>query len=187
MVVGKPASTSAAELAADRLLVESAQKDLRKFADLYDKYFCLVYAYTARRVTDRATAEDLTSEVFQKALEYLPRFVWRGVPFGAWLIRIATNIVVDRSRQAAREQDLGDPENATEISYFSFEEVEERESLFRSVDRLPEDQRRVIVLRFAEEKSIREISEELGRSEGAVKQLQFRGLQTLRAELQAKR
>ncbi len=187
MVVGKPASTSAAELAADRLLVEAAQEDRRKFADLYDKYFCLVYAYTARRVADRATAEDLTSEVFQKALEYLPKFVWRGVPFGAWLLRIATNIVVDRSRQAAREQDLGDPEDATEISYFSLEEVEERELLFRSVDRLPEDQRRVIVLRFAEEKSIREISEELGRSEGAVKQLQFRGLQTLRAELRGKR
>ena len=187
MVVGKPASTSAAELAADRLLVEAAQEDRRKFAALYDKYFCLVYAYTARRVADRATAEDLTSEVFQKALEYLPKFVWRGVPFGAWLLRIATNIVVDRSRQAAREQDLGDPEDATEISYFSLEEVEERELLFRSVDRLPEDQRRVIVLRFAEEKSIREISEELGRSEGAVKQLQFRGLQTLRAELRGKR
>ena len=187
MVVGKPASTSAAELAADRLLVEAAQKDRSKFADLYDKYFCLVYAYTARRVADRATAEDLTSEVFQKALEYLPKFVWRGVPFGAWLLRIATNIVVDRSRQAAREQDLGEPEDATEISYISLEEIEERELIFRSVDKLPEDQRRVIVLRFAEEKSIREISEELGRSEGAVKQLQFRGLQTLRAELRTKR
>jgi RNA polymerase sigma-70 factor, ECF subfamily len=188
MVVGKPASTSAAELAADRLLVESAQKDPHKFAELYDKYFCLVYAYTARRVADRATAEDLTSEVFQKALEYLPKFVWRGVPFGAWLLRIATNIVVDRTRQAAREQNLDDDhEDATQISYFSLEEVEERELLFRLVDRLPEDQRRVIELRFAEEKSIREISEELGRSEGAVKQLQFRGLQTLRAELHAKR
>lgn len=187
MVVGKPASTSAAELAADRLLVESAQKDPRKFADLYDKYFYLIYAYTARRVADRASAEDLTSEVFQKALEYLPKFVWRGVPFGAWLLRIAANIVVDRKRLAAREQNLGDHEDATEISYFTLEEVEVRELIFRAVDRLPDDQRRVIVLRFAEGKSIREISEELGRSEGAVKQLQFRGLQTLRAELQAKR
>lgn len=187
MVVGKPASTSATELAADRLLVESAQNDQRKFADLYDKYFCLVYAYTARRVGDRATAEDLTAEVFQKALEYLPKFVWRGVPFGAWLLRIAANIVVDRTRQAAREQRLSEWEDATEISHFSLEEVEERALLFRLLDRLPEDQRRVILLRFAEEKSIREIATELGRSEGAVKQLQFRGLQTLRAELQAKR
>ena len=75
MVVEKPASTSAAELAAARLLVESAQQDRSKFADLYDKYFYLVYAYTARRVADRATAEDLTSEVFQKALEYLPKLM----------------------------------------------------------------------------------------------------------------
>ncbi len=186
MVVGKPASTSAAELAADRLLVESAQKDQRKFADLYDKYFCLVYAYTARRVGDRATAEDLTAEVFQKALEYFPKFVWRGVPFGAWLLRIAANIVVDRRRQAAHEQPQSDQEDATEINHFNLEEVEKRALLFRSVDRLPADQRRVILLRFAEEKSIREIATELGRSEGAVKQLQFRALQTLRAEFQAK-
>jgi len=183
MVVGKLASTSAAELAAERRLIEAAQKDLRRFGDLYEKYFYLVYAYTARRVGDRATAEDLTSEVFQKALEYLPKFVWRGVPFGAWLLRIATNMIVDRTRQAARHQELGDRENGTEISQFSLEEVEERAAIFRSVERLPEDQRSVIVQRFAEEKSIREIAETMGRSEGAVKQLQFRALQTLRAEL----
>ena len=101
MVVGKPASTSVAELAAERQMVEAAQQDLHRFADLYEKYFCLVYAYTARRVPNRATAEDLTSEVFQKALEYLPKFVWRGVPFGAWLLRIAANIVIDRTRHTA--------------------------------------------------------------------------------------
>lgn len=183
MVVGKPALTGTAAQAEERLLVEAAQKDLRKFGDLYEKYFGLVYAYTARRVKDRTTAEDLTSEVFQKALEYLPKFVWRGVPFGAWLLRIASNMIADRARQAAREQDLTD--DATEISQFSLEEVEQRALLYRSVDALPADQRRVITLRFAEEKSIREIAEEMGRSEGAIKQLQFRGLQTLRAELRA--
>ena len=187
MVVGKPASTSAAELAAERLLIEAAQKDLHRFADLYEKYFYLVYAYTARRVGDRAMAEDLTSEVFQKALEYLPKFVWRGVPFGAWLLRIATNIILDRTRQQSRHQDLAEHEETTENSQFSLEEMEERAAVFRLVERLPEDQRVVIVQRFAEEKSIREIAEAMGRSEGAVKQLQFRGLQTLRAELQAKR
>jgi RNA polymerase sigma-70 factor (ECF subfamily) len=187
MVVGKPASTNAADLAAERQLVEAAQQDMSKFADIYDKYFYLVYAYTARRVSQRATAEDLTSEVFKKALEYLPKFVWRGVPFGAWLLRIASNIVADRNRQNAREQQLAAPEDATETTQFRLDEVEQRAALFRSVDRLPEDQRRVIVLRFAEEKSIREIAEELGRSEGAVKQLQFRGLQTLRAEFQMNR
>ena len=185
MVVGKPASTSSAELPNDRLLVEAAQKDLHRFADLYEKYFYLVYAYTMRRVGDRSTAEDLTSEVFKKALEYLPKYVWRGVPFSAWLLRIATNLIADRVRQAAREEELADHEDATETSQFSLEDDQERALLFRLVDQLPEDQRRVIALRFAEEKSIREIAEELGRSEGAVKQLQFRGLQTLRAEWHA--
>ncbi len=182
MVVGKPAQTGAAELAQERLLVEAAQEDPMKFGEIYEKYFYVVYAYVARRVGDRSIAEDLTADVFQKALEFLPRYVWRGVPFAAWLLRIATNIIVDRSKRAAREQELTDQEDATEISQFSLEEVERRARLFRLVDQLPADQRRVIAMRFADEKSIRDIAVELGRSEGAVKQLQFRGLRTLRAE-----
>ena len=185
MVVGKPAQTEAAELAQERLLVEAAQEDPIKFGEIYEKYFYVVYAYVARRVGDRSTAEDLTADVFQKALEFLPRYVWRGVPFAAWLLRIATNIIVDRSKRAAREKELTDQEEATEISQFSLEEVELRARLFRLVDQLPADQRRVIAMRFADEKSIRDIAAELGRSEGAVKQLQFRGLQTLRAEFQS--
>jgi len=185
MVVGKPAQTEAAELAQERLLVEAAQEDPMKFGEIYEKYFYVVYAYVARRVSDRSTAEDLTADVFQKALEFLPRYVWRGVPFAAWLLRIATNIIVDRSKRAAREQELTDQEEATEITQFSLEEVELRARLFRLVDQLPADQRRVIAMRFADEKSIRDIAAELGRSEGAVKQLQFRGLQTLRAEFQS--
>jgi RNA polymerase sigma-70 factor (ECF subfamily) len=185
MVVGKPAQTEAAELAQERLLVEAAQEDPIKFGEIYEKYFYVVYAYVARRVGDRSTAEDLTADVFQKALEFLPRYVWRGVPFAAWLLRIATNIIVDRSKRAAREQELTDQEEATEITQFSLEEVELRARLFRLVDQLPADQRRVIAMRFADEKSIRDIAAELGRSEGAVKQLQFRGLQTLRAEFQS--
>lgn len=185
MVVGKPAQTGAAELAQERLLVEAAQEDPMKFGEIYEKYFYVVYAYVARRVGDRSTAEDLTADVFQKALEFLPRYVWRGVPFAAWLLRIATNIIVDRSKRAAREQELTDQEEATEIGQFNLEEVEQRARLFRLVDQLPADQRRVIAMRFADEKSIRDIAAELGRSEGAVKQLQFRGLQTLRAEFQS--
>ena len=186
MVVRKPAQTGAAELAQERLLVEAAQEDPMKFGEIYEKYFYVVYAYIGRRVGDRSTAEDLTADVFQKALEFLPRYVWRGVPFAAWLLRIATNVIVDRSRRAAREQELtDDQEDANEVSQFGLEEVEQRARLFRFVDRLPADQRRVIAMRFADEKSIREIATELGRSEGAVKQLQFRGLQTLRAEFQS--
>ncbi len=186
MAVGKPASLGAADGAHERLLVEAAQRDPARFADLYETSFELVYAYIARRVGERATAEDLTSEVFKKALENLPRFTWRGVPFAAWLLRIAANIVADRSKHTARTVDNTYLEDEAENAQSSLEEVEQRARLFRLIDQLPVDQGRVVRLRFAEEKSIREIAQELGRTEGAVKQLQFRALQTLRTQVSDK-
>ncbi|MBA3257041.1 MAG: hypothetical protein H0T64_10385 [Pyrinomonadaceae bacterium] len=75
--------------ARERLLVEAAQSDPARFANLYEINFELVYAYVAGRVGDHATAEDVTSDVFKKALEKLAWFTWRGVPFAAWLLRIA--------------------------------------------------------------------------------------------------
>ncbi len=182
MAVGKPASLGAADGAHERLLVEAAQGDPARFADLYEINFELVYAYIARRVGDRAMAEDLTSEVFRKALENLPRFTWRGVPFAAWLLRIAANMVADRSKHTATIVDITDLDDAAESAQFRLEEVEQRARLFRLVDQLPADQGRVVRLRFAEEKSIREIAQELGRTEGAVKQLQFRALENLRTQ-----
>jgi len=164
----------------DRLLVEAAQKDPSRFAELYELNFARVYAYIARRVGDRDVAQDLTSDVFHKALASIQSFEWRGVPFAAWLFRIAANAIVDRSKRSARDRDLPPPDEPPEVA---LEDIEHRARLFRLVDGLPADQRRVIVMRFAEDKRIREIAEELGRTEGAVKQLQLRGLQKLRARL----
>jgi len=87
----------------ERALVEAARRDPARFADLYEIHFELVYAYIARRVRDRDVAEDLTSEVFHKALANLGTFEWRGAPFAAWLIRIAANALADHSKRAARE------------------------------------------------------------------------------------
>ena len=170
---------------AERLLIEEAQKDPARFAELYENNFDRVYAYVARRVRDRNDAEDLTSEVFHQALAGLPRFEWRGVPFAAWLFKIASNAIIDRSKRAAKEREVpAILDLRSEVSPQEIEsEIEQRARLFQLVDRLPVDQRRVIGMRFAEEKSIREIAHEIGRSEGAVKQLQFRALQNLRAQL----
>src|SRR5882724_6338541 len=168
----------------DRLLVEAAQKDPSRFAELYELNFARVYAYIARRVGDRDVAQDLTTDVFHKALAGIQSFEWRGVPFAGWLLRIAANAIVDRSKRSGREvaceEDLPEPSVQPEVRA---EEIDSSGRLFRLVDQLPPDQRRVIGMRFAEEKTIREIATELGRSEGAVKQLQFRALQTLRAQL----
>lgn len=170
---------------AERLLIEAAQKDPARFAELYENNFDRVYAFIARRVRDRNEAEDLTSEVFHHALAGLTRFEWRGAPFVAWLYKIASNAIIDRAKRAAKDQQsqviLGLPEDVNPRGIDG--EIEQRARLFQLVERLPVDQRRVIGMRFAEEKSIREIANEIGRSEGAIKQLQFRALQNLRAQL----
>ena len=168
----------------ERRAIEAAQKDPARFAELYENNFERVYAYIARRVRDRNEAEDVTSEVFHQALANLPKFQWRGVPFAAWLFRIAANSIIDRGKRAAREQGLPEGFELPSAANSEVEhEVEHRGRLFQLVGRLPEDQRLVIAKRFSEEKSIREIANEIGRSEGAVKQLQFRAVQTLRAWL----
>jgi RNA polymerase sigma-70 factor (ECF subfamily) len=177
------ASTQPGTQAEERLLVEAAQKDPARFGDLYELHFELVYAFVARRVGNCEMAEDLTSEVFHKALANLQRFEWRGVPFGAWLLKIAANAITDQAKRSARELAVEDP---PEISTKPrMEQAQDLARLFRLVNQLPDDQRSVLVMRFAEEKSIREAAQQLGKSEGAIKQLQFRGLGNLRARLEA--
>jgi len=169
--------------AEERLLIEAAKSDPAKFGDLYEIHFERVYAFVARRVGNRDTAEDLTSDVFHKALASLRNYESRGVPFAAWLLKIAANAVADQYKRAARE--APGSETAPEPSAKpDVEEVEHRARLFRLVNQLPEDQRQVIFHRFVEQRSIREIAQQFGRSDGAVKQLQFRALQNLRARME---
>ena len=162
----------------ERRLVEAAQKEPHLFAELYEAHVDRVYAYVLRRVQDRTEAEDLTADVFRQALTGLAGYEPRGIPFAAWLFRIAANRIADRWHERAREAPA---EKAPEP--VAAAEVERRAMLFQLVGRLPADQRRVVEARFAEQKSIREIAAELGRSEGAVKQLQVRALETLRAQM----
>jgi RNA polymerase sigma-70 factor, ECF subfamily len=164
----------------ERLLIEAAQRDPSHFAELYENSFERVYAYVARRVRDRDAAEDLTAEVFQRALASLGRYQWRGVPFAAWLFRIAANAIADHAQRTTKEREITHFDDPEEIS---LEEVEYRAQLFRLVHTLPESQRRVLVMRFAEQRSIRDIALTLQRTEGAVKQLQWRGLQSLRERI----
>lgn len=166
----------------ERLLVEAAQRDPRRFGELYERNFERVYAFVLRRVQDRSWAEDLTSEVFHQALKNLGRYEWRGIPFAAWLLRIAANAIADAAHKLGREQSLADEETVDERA--NMQQVEQRASLFSLVRTLAPDQQKVIRMRFAEEKSIREIAAKLGKSEGAVKQLQFRALEKLRARME---
>jgi len=177
--------------ASEQLLIEAAQKDPRRFADLYEANFECVYAFVARRVRERADAEDVTAEVFHQALANLHKFEWRGAPFSTWLFRIASNAIADRWQRTTRESGnppaaLADDDPPDPHDTVSPEEVEDRARLFRLVADLPADQRSVIEMRFAAGKSIAEIAHELGRTDGAVKQLQFRAIRTLRTRWEKK-
>jgi RNA polymerase sigma-70 factor (ECF subfamily) len=172
----------------ERFLVEAAQRDPSRFADLYERHFERVYAFAFSRVRDRDAAEDVTAEVFHRALANLRTYEWRGAPFSAWLIRIAANAVTDRAKRNARE--VVDSDRMPEPGVDPPDELEaweDQAQLFRLVQELPGDQRRVIVERFVEERSTRDIAGRLGRTEGAVKQLQFRALQTLRKWMEGAR
>jgi RNA polymerase sigma-70 factor, ECF subfamily len=165
----------------EQLLVEAAQRDPRRFAELYELHFRRVYAYISRRVQTREEAEDLTADVFHQALAKIKTFEWRGVPFAAWLFRIAGNAISDRWQRNSRESADPPPEQVDEKS---MKEVEQRAALHELVDGLPAEQRRVVVMRFVEQRSIREIAQEIRKTEGAVKQLQFRALQSLRSRME---
>ena len=165
----------------ERLLVAAAQQDPACFAELYEQNFDRVYGYVSRRVRDREEAEDVTAEVFHEALKNIHRFEWRGVPFSAWLMGIAAHAIADRYQRASRAAEIpldSVPEAGVE------QEIERHAMLARLVETLPADQQYCILRRFVDQRSTREIAAEMKRSEGAVRQLQFRALESLRALVQ---
>jgi RNA polymerase sigma-70 factor (ECF subfamily) len=173
----------------EQALLEAAQRDPGKFDALYELHFERVYAFVAGRVHDRAKAEDLTADVFHKALAGLPKYEWRGAPFAAWLFRIAANAIIDQHKREQRGLADREVSPASEPIALAAETdlqlVEYRARLFQLVGRLPEAQRLVIRQRFIEQRSIREIAQRLGKTPGAVKQLQFRALQSLRTQMES--
>ena len=166
----------------ERLQVKAARQDPARFAELYENNFERVYAYIEHRVHNREEAQDATADVFHQALVSLPRFEWRGLPFVAWLLGIAANVVSDRWQRAAKRQEVV----TDDLEQVGIEDdIEQRAMLYQLVETLPDDQRRVIIRRFVGQKTLHEIATELGRSEGAIKQLQLRALQNLRERIRS--
>ena len=164
----------------DRLLIEAAQADPARFVEIYQRHVDRIYAFVGRRTGNRAAAEDITSQVFERALASIGRFEWRGLPVAVWLFRIAANALADYWRERAHDSDEPPPD-VPDVG--ELEDIERRIALYREVDRLPDAQRQVIEMRFVEEKSVREVAAALNRSEGAVKQLQLRALENLRKSM----
>ncbi|HEY1420012.1 MAG TPA: RNA polymerase sigma factor [Candidatus Dormibacteraeota bacterium] len=173
----------------EALLVERAQRDPREFAVLYDRHFQQIYRFAYSRVRDQGIAEDVTSEVFMKALVAMPRYRYDGRPFAAWLYRIASNVIIDRSRVHWRSEPSEDV--AGDVTNLPTEDLvlhrDEISRIWGLVEGLPTEQRTAMVLRFKGEMRVREIATAMGKSNGSVKLLIHRAVGRLRAEAPALR
>lgn len=162
-------------------LVAAARTDPDAFARLYEQTAQLVYRYAYSLVRDHPRAEDLVAETYRRAIDRLPSYQDRGHPFHAWLFTIARNLAVDGGRRARRETPLMDHDVPLDGWLgAALVQAEEQAALHTALARLADDHRTVLVMRFGHEKSCKEVADELGRSEAAVKQLSYRALNRLR-------
>lgn len=168
-------------------LIERAKTDQEAFGQLYELYYDRIYNYVYYRTGNAADAEDLTAKIFMRAMQHIERYVDRGVPFSAWLYRIAHNLVANWHRDNARRQfisidDVAQWRFAEDGPEFATQLMEDKEALLAAIRRLPADRQELLILKFVERLPNAEIGEIMGRSEGAVKSLYHRTLLALRED-----
>ena len=168
-----------------RALVDLAKEgDAEAFGQLYDHYVSGVFRFVYYRVGSQQLAEDLTSETFVRGLRAIQRFNWQGKDFGAWLTTIARNLVADHFKSSrARLEIVAETIPEGKVTVASPEQevlaLISNEMLFEAVNSLPNEQRDCILMRFIQGMSIAQTAAALGRSEGAIKQLQLRAVRSL--------
>ena len=170
----------------DRLVAEAQAGDREAFGRIFDAYAGPVHRFIASRVNSPSDAEDLTQLVFVKALEALPRYEARGIPFGGWLFRLARNAIIDQIRTrrdhlslvaaVTRETEDAGPEAVAALQ-------DDLDRVARAMQDLTDDQREVIELRFFAGLSVLEAAVAMGRQEGTIRGLQFRAIASLRRSL----
>jgi RNA polymerase sigma-70 factor, ECF subfamily len=174
------------DAAIERLVAEAQQGDAWAFGMIFDHYHEPIYRFIASRVHRPSDAEDLTQHVFVKALEALPRYESRGIPFGGWLFRLARNAVIDHVRTRHEHAEL---DSILERAHGEAgpEEIavvrQELDAVGSALAGLTDDQREAIALRFFAGLSAREAAEAMGKQEGTVRGLQFRAIAALRRQL----
>lgn len=170
----------------EQCLVQKAQqKDKEAFAELYEAYFDKIYRYIMLKTGNQADAEDMTQQVFLKALKSLPSYKYQEVPFSAWLYRIAHNQMVDHFRKSSKHQncELAEeitPDNPDDNPQRQVELKTDIESLIKATRQLTKSQQEVIALRFSSDLPVAEVARLMGKSEGAVKALQHSAVVALR-------
>jgi RNA polymerase sigma-70 factor (ECF subfamily) len=181
------------DLEQEKQLVERARNDTGAFGELYDRYYPQIFGYILRRTANIGSAQDITSEVFFKAITNIKKFQWREIPFSAWLFRIATHEIANYSRKNNHKhlslEEIVDSIDIPDGSSIEDDLIEAEAELIRhaeylalhkNLSRLSIKYQEVITLRFFENKQIKEIGEILGKQEGTVKSLLHRGLKKLR-------
>ena len=170
------------------VLNRAAQGEREAFGLLYERYIDRIFNYVYYRTGNRHDAEDLTARVFQRAMNHINNYTDRGVPFSAWLYRIAHNLVANWHRDRSRRQEI--PINDVPILPSKGDHPErnlvrsqEEDALLRLIRRLPPERQNLLILKFVENMSNAEIGAIMGRSEGAVKSLYHRTLLALRDQL----
>jgi RNA polymerase sigma-70 factor (ECF subfamily) len=171
------------------ILLSASQGNLEAFGVLYEKYVERIFNYVYYRTGNVHDAEDLTARVFYRALHHIHTYTDRGVPFSAWLYRIAHNLVANWHRDRSRHQEIP-LSDAPTIHYkgeppeVALMQTQERDALLRLIRQLPSERQHLLILKFLEHMSNAEIGKTMGRSEGAVKSLYHRTLLALRDELE---
>ena len=167
------------ELSDEDIIVKAGEGDSEAFGLLYERYIGRIYNYIYYRTGNAYDAEDLTARVFFRAMHHIETYQNRGLPFSAWLYRIAHNLVANWHRDNSRKQEIPLDEHPETVLVVN----EDRERLLHIIRRLPADRQQLIILKFVEHLSNIEIGQIMGRSEGAVKSLYHRTLLSLRDEL----
>jgi RNA polymerase sigma-70 factor, ECF subfamily len=170
-------------------LIDLAKTDSAAFGELYERYVKRIYNYIYYRTGNHHDAEDLTARVFARALQHIPTYVDRGLPFSAWLYRIAHNLVVNWHRDRGRRKLVPLDEMVmstlrSEAPERMTEHHEEQDLLLIAIRTLPEERQQLLILKFVERLPNAEIGEIMGRSEGAIKSLYHRTLLSLRDEIE---
>ncbi len=186
-----PSVNSTSDPTEERALVLRAiRRDSAAFGILYETHLDRVYRYVYYRVGSTAEAEDLTEQVFLKAWEAIERYEARGVPFIAWLYRLAHNLVVDYYRARRPTMPLEDVAEAEEPGANTLDSVEnelDAEEVRLAVRKLSPEHQQLIVLRFVEGLSHAEVAQITGKTEGATRVVQYRALQSLAKAMQGER
>jgi len=169
-------------------LVRRAGLDPEAFGELYNRHVGRIYNYIYYRTGDYQDAEDLTARVFQRALHHVASFQDQGVPFSAWLYRIAHNLVANWHRDRSRRPIIPLEDHAIETGASSHPEAlamaaEQNRLLLDAVRQLPGDRQQLLILKFVERQSNAEIGDIMGRTEGAIKSLYHRTLNALRDQI----